>query len=325
MSDNAKFGAKLQRPGTPETDPTTLPATAEVADRPHAGGAKFRRPAPKVLRSWDWAMPSPTVKHREVRTAMPAGWAAAPRAERKPPVLFIHGLAHAAWCFDEHWLPATAAAGFPAYALSFRGHGTSDGADGLSRATLRDYVADVMQVVATLPEPPILVGHSLGSLVAQLVAERYPSRGVVLLTPPPLSGAVPMLLSVGKREPGDVAAALLGLTLPMRPSSIFHGLDEETALSYSRRMGRESPVAQYELLLPHRIGPVRAPVLVVGARNDALVLPSAVDEIAQAYGTSPLWLSEIGHDIMLDVGWDAALDAVLSWIEVAAHDTAGRL
>jgi pimeloyl-ACP methyl ester carboxylesterase len=312
-------------PGTPEYDPTQMPISARTADEPLGVGRKVRRASSKVLRNWDWAWPSAPVKHREVLSALPPSWADLPRATRKPPLLFIHGLAHGAWCFAENWLPAAAAAGYPAYALSLRGHGASDGASELTTTSTRDYVADVMQVLTTLPEPPVLVGHSMGSIIAQLVAERYPSRGLVLLAPPALSGSTGLLLNLAKREPGDVMAALAGLTLPMRPSSLFHGLDEATARGYCRRMTREAPIAQYELLLPRRIGPVRTPVLVVGARNDALVTSTAIDEVASAYCTTPLWLSEIGHDLMLDTGHDRALKAILDWLGAALPANAGRL
>jgi pimeloyl-ACP methyl ester carboxylesterase len=302
-----------------------MPVSARSADEPLEAGRKLRRSSPKVLRNWDWALPPQPIKQREVMVSIPVGWADQPRATRKPPLLFIHGLAHGAWCFAEHWVGAAAAAGYPAYALSLRGHGRSDGAAALNKTSMRDYVADVMQVITTLPEPPVLVGHSMGALIAQLVAERYPARGVVLLTPTALSGSTGLLLNLAKREPGDVLAAVAGMTLPMRPSSLFHGLDAETALAYCRQTGREAPIAQYELLLPHRIGPVRAPVLVVGARNDALVTSAAVEQVASAYGTTPLWLAEIGHDVMLDVGQDRAFEAVATWLNAALSETAGRL
>jgi pimeloyl-ACP methyl ester carboxylesterase len=324
MSETTTAAAVLPA-GSPEVDPATMPFSARSADEPLEAGRKLRRSSPKVLRSWDWALPPQPVNHREVIAAVPTGWAEQSRASRKPPLLFIHGLAHGAWCFAEHWVGAAAAAGYPAYAMSLRGHGNSDGAAALKKTSMRDYVADVLQVITTLPEPPVLIGHSMGSLISQFVAARYPTRGLVLLTPPALSGSTGLLLNLAKREPGDVLAAVAGMTLPMRPSTLFHGLDAETALAYCRQMGREAPIAQYELLLPHRIGPVRAPVLVVGARNDTLVTAAAVEQTASAYGTTPLWLAEIGHDLMLDAGQDRAFAAVAAWLEVALPQTAGRL
>jgi len=40
--------------------------------------------------------------------------------ERRPPLVFVHGSFHAAWCWAEHWLPFFSRAGFPCYALSLR-------------------------------------------------------------------------------------------------------------------------------------------------------------------------------------------------------------
>ncbi len=42
-----------------------------------------------------------------------------------PPLLFIHGAWHGAWCWDEHFLDFFANNGFHAVALSLRGHGNS--------------------------------------------------------------------------------------------------------------------------------------------------------------------------------------------------------
>jgi hypothetical protein len=39
-----------------------------------------------------------------------------------PPILFLHGAAHGAWCWAEHFLPWFAGRGCECHALSFRGH-----------------------------------------------------------------------------------------------------------------------------------------------------------------------------------------------------------
>lgn len=38
-----------------------------------------------------------------------------------PPLVFIHGSFHAAWCWAEHWLPFYSQQGFDCYALSLLG------------------------------------------------------------------------------------------------------------------------------------------------------------------------------------------------------------
>ena len=92
-----------------------------------------------------------------------------------------------------HILPWFAAAGYPAYALSLRGHGKSPGRDDLGSLHLDDYMDDIRQVVADLPARPVLIGHSMGAtLVERLVAEEtFP--GAALICPVPPSGLLPVL------------------------------------------------------------------------------------------------------------------------------------
>ncbi|WP_319004938.1 alpha/beta hydrolase [Microbulbifer aggregans] len=52
----------------------------------------------------------------------------------------------------------------------------------LARASLQDYVDFIVTRVAALEAPPILVGHSMGGLLAQLVAARVPVDKLVLLS-----------------------------------------------------------------------------------------------------------------------------------------------
>jgi len=260
-----------------------------------------------AMRPWDWAFPSAPLAHREVRSAQPD------ETTGRPPLLMVHGLAHGAWCFDEHWLPAAAERGFPAYAVSLRGHGGSGGARRLRRTLTRDYVHDVLQTIAELPEPPVLVGHSMGAIVAQLVADRYPLRGLVLLTPAPMHSAVADLVAIALDRPSDVLGAVVGRTLSMAPDILFEGLDPQTARAYSERTGTESPLVQWEMLLRRRVGPLRCPVLVVGVPGDRLVRPADVRRTAESYGVEPVWFPGMGHDVMLDAGWDAVLDTVLDF------------
>ena len=65
----------------------------------------------------------------------------------RPPLLFVHGAFAGAWTFAEHFLPYFAAHGFPAYALSLRGHGESYGRDSLTWASLADFVDDLEETV----------------------------------------------------------------------------------------------------------------------------------------------------------------------------------
>lgn len=262
----------------------------------------------KVVRRREWAWPSKPVHleilSREVDTD-------------KPPLLFVHGLGHGAWCFAENWQDAAAQRGYSSYAMSLRGHGGSGGANRLRRSTVRDYVHDVLQVLTTLPQPPVIIGHSMGTLITQRVIQRYPARAAVLLTPIAAGGIPGTMVQGMRRKPLDFARAVLGGTLRLRERDLFAELPEAQAASYTSRVGRESAWAQYAMLLPESLGPVDSPVMVVGAEQDTLVAASDVQRCARALGVEPVWVPG-GHDVMLDASWEQGLDVVLDWVDLVA-------
>ena len=260
----------------------------------------------KVLRRREWAWPSKPV-HLEVRAQTVPG-------TDRPPLLFLHGLAHGAWCYAEHWQPAAAERGYSSYAMSLRGHGGSGGQTRLGRTTLRDYVHDVLQVLSTLDQPPVLVAHSLGTLVAQRVLQRYPARAGVLLTPVPAGGIPATMVSGLRSKPVDFTRAVLGGTLRLRSEDLFADLPDVQARDYVSRLGRESPWAQYAMLVPESLGPIDPPVLVVGAREDTLVAAADVRRCAKALAVEPVWVPG-GHDVMLDGAWAEVLSTVLDWVD----------
>lgn len=266
--------------------------------------------APRVMRLWEWSLP-PRIEHLEVLSALPDA------DTGRPPLLFLHGLGHGAWCYAEHWLNAAAAAGYPAYALSFRGHGGSGGHNRLRRTMLRGYVHDTLQAIAALPTTPVIIAHAMGSLVAQRVLARYPARAGVLLSPLPETGLRGSLANAAKRMPLSLGRGLVGGTLELRAEDLFSGLDAQQAANYASRIGRESPWAQYAMIAPRKPEPIQVPLLVVGAKDDVLVTPGDVERAAAETGAELMWVPG-GHDMMLDAHWREVLDDVLNWVDVVA-------
>ena len=106
-----------------------------------------------------------------------------PATSRWPPVILVHGVANSAavWTF---WQVELAERGWAAYALDLRGHGQSTPAD-LARATMADYAADVQAVARQLCQAPVLIGWSMGGLVAMLAAAGSSATACVALAPSP--------------------------------------------------------------------------------------------------------------------------------------------
>jgi pimeloyl-ACP methyl ester carboxylesterase len=109
------------------------------------------------------------------------------RPERRP-VLLIHGAggSSAIWMM----VVARLARATRAIAVDLPGHGPSPGLDGGSAPTLSDYRDAAGELAASIGlGPAVLVGHSMGALVAIEAALAWPDKVVALV----LCGATPRL------------------------------------------------------------------------------------------------------------------------------------
>lgn len=100
-----------------------------------------------------------------------------------PPLVLLHGVT-SRW---QSWLPVMPdlALRWRLAALDFRGHGRSGRVAGAYRIT--DYAGDVIAFLRRQPgAPAVLVGHSLGAIVATAVGAAAPDlvRAIVLEDPP---------------------------------------------------------------------------------------------------------------------------------------------
>ena len=84
---------------------------------------------------------------------------------KRPPVLFIHGsfATHLPWA---GWMEEFARQGWHCVAAAMRGR-LGVGPERARGVRIADYVADTLKVIDTLNQLPIVVGHSMGGLVAQ--------------------------------------------------------------------------------------------------------------------------------------------------------------
>jgi pimeloyl-ACP methyl ester carboxylesterase len=102
--------------------------------------------------------------------------------ERGRPLVLLHGLS----ANSTSWVPVIErTADWRSYALDFRGHGRSDHTPG--RYHLADYIDDTERLLQLIGEPAVVVGHSLGAIVAAVLAQdRHPLVAAVFLEDPPL-------------------------------------------------------------------------------------------------------------------------------------------
>ena len=94
---------------------------------------------------------------------------------------------------------------------------------------------------------------------------------------------------------------------------------EEEVASCVRRLGPESFRAFLDMTFsPPRVEGIRSghtPLLVLGAAEDALVTPDEIENTARAYDASSRMFSRLGHDMMLEAGWEQVATHVVEWLE----------
>ena len=242
------------------------------------------------------------------------------------PILFLHGAFGGAWMWNEIYLPLFARRGRHAVAVSLRGHGRSGGADQLQRWSLADFREDVERALAEFPVPPIVVGHSLGGLLAQMLLGRATMRGLVLLASLPPDGLFFESPRLALTDPHIWTEAVLGsLTnsrLPIQAAGyqvlFSEGLPPERVERYARRMRPESSRALLEAHWPGPIVPALfagVRTLVFGGDNDRLVWRASSLRTAFYHGGEYRAAPGMGHFMQLDIGAEIVAGSVLDWIE----------
>jgi len=242
------------------------------------------------------------------------------RADRdKPPLLLIHG-ACSQPAHMEPWRAFFAGQGYACTVPALPGHAPSD-PELLRRLGIDDFFAAVSDTIARFERPPIVIGHSLGGLLAQMLADAFDCAAIVLvgsLAPgrlPAPPGAIPYYLRVGPR-------ILAGR--PFYPSGaglrrlVLHDLPAAERDALIAGFVPESGLAYREMLFGRvrvRSKSVTCPVLVVNGGADRLVPPSVAREIAGKYGAELTIIPGHGHWLIAGSLIDSAAVPVLRWIE----------
>jgi pimeloyl-ACP methyl ester carboxylesterase len=247
------------------------------------------------------------------------GWDPPEPRAGAPALLLLHGAAGGAWVWDEGFGARLATAGFSTFALEFgRAPGATPG--------LSEYGEDLRAALGAIRRPAVVIGHSLGAIVAQRLLPETGVAGLVLLAPAPPEGLAWSNWRLAMSDPPlwRAVARMTELRVtPAEATTLRRGLfsaamPEALALRHLTRMGAESRAALLEAQAPQPVPPawgLGKPCVVFGARRDRLVPSDAVVRTAAWHAAPFMLLEEPGHLMMLDLGWDALADRVIAWLE----------
>jgi pimeloyl-ACP methyl ester carboxylesterase len=248
-------------------------------------------------------------------------------------IIMIHGMMGGGW-YWENYKSYLEGKGYHCITPTLRFHdmdpkGTPDPA--LGTTSLLDYASDLIQEIETLNEKPIIMGHSMGGLLTQIVGSRIPAEALVLLTPASPAGINILKPSVVRiflkaqlkwgfwRNP-------MRLTFKESTRSMLQLLTPEEQREIYDKYVYESGRAAFEIgfwFLDRKKASrvdeskITCPVLVVAGALDKITPHSVVQKVAKKYrhvSTYKLFGNH-SHWVVSEPGWEEIADYVSSWLE----------
>ncbi|HET7844606.1 MAG TPA: alpha/beta hydrolase [Xanthomonadales bacterium] len=221
--------------------------------------------------------------------------------------LLVHGAGGGAWEWHV-WRRVFAAAGARADAIEL-----APVAAGLPGTRLADYVGQVRATALALPAPRVLVGASLGGLIATLVADAVEAAALVLVNPGIGRPANPGSPTPGRRSrDGVVAWSRTGIARTRRAMPDA----DDAACLYAAARWRDESAAALDDARVAQPAPPRCPVLVLASERDDDVPCADSRALAQEWRSDFVQLSGASHVGPL-LGRDAArvAELALGWLE----------
>ena len=248
-------------------------------------------------------------------------------------IVMIHGMWCGSWCWD-NYKAYFESKGYRCHTPVLRYHDMNPGSDPdprLGTVSLIDYADDLEKCLNTLDTLPIIIGHSMGGLLAQILASRKLAKAIVLLTPAAPHGILSLTPSVVKsfwslmttwgfwRKPGrqtfkEAAYSTMGV-LPL-----------EKKMELKNKFVYESGKASFEIgfwyLDPSEASKVNesdiaCPMLIVAGTEDKLTPAPVVRKIAHKYKEVAVYkeFNNHGHWLHGEPGWENIAEFSSQWLQ----------
>jgi pimeloyl-ACP methyl ester carboxylesterase len=264
------------------------------------------------------------------------------RRHMKVPVMFVHGMC----CNGDIWQ------GFRAV---FEAHGTrvytptlrpelrvnvhQKPRRALSELRFSDYLADLeaeaQRIEHETGRKPAVVGHSMGGLLAQALAERDCVSAAVFMSPSPATGAFDFptrmfwrVVALGHAL--GIAPLIIKPKRRMVDRVVFNALPEAQRAAAYDNMVFESGRAFADMKSwPIDERKIRVPVLTIAAKRDRL-LPARLNRLTgrkyAAIGGEFIEYPNHGHWLYAEPGWEKTAEEIHDWLRAATlrADASGR-
>jgi pimeloyl-ACP methyl ester carboxylesterase len=241
----------------------------------------------------------------------------------------------------EHWVPYYEAKGYRVITPTYPGfeievEALRDSPDIIANLTVPETVDHIAAEIEALDKPPIIMGHSFGGTLTQLLVARGLGTAAVAINSAPTEG-------VRVSPPSQIKSLFPVLASPSKHHSAFGYTPEQFHYAFTNTLSREESDAVYERyhipapgnwvwtyglvanLKPGRQETwvdygltERAPLLFIGGGEDHIMPPSVNKSNANHYSKSEA-ITEYhefagrSHFTCGEPGWEAVADYALDW------------
>jgi len=241
----------------------------------------------------------------------------------------IHGAFAGAWCF-EAFRGVFEGQGWTVHTPDLMGHGAKAGnGPSLAGVGIADYRAELAAILRGFAEPPVLLGHSMGGVLAQQLAAEGLASALVLVDPAPRAGLLP---SADSERAAAQGLMYLG---PFWTTIVHPNFDAAAGDSLNRvppdrqravfdRFGPESGRALFELFFWMLDGTgatvvdtdaVRCPILCVSGSEDRVVTPATARATVAAFRNGTYReLPGHGHMLLVEPGAEDIAHSIAAWL-----------
>ena len=260
-------------------------------------------------------------------------------------IVLIHGLWMTALSWED-WVKHYADRGYQVIAKSWPGmdipiEDLRRDPSPIASLGVTEIVDHYEKIIRELDSPPIIIGHSFGGLIAQILLDRGLGTAGVAIAPAPVKGIIFLPLSTLKVSfPALSNPANIHRAEPLTPEQFRYAFtnnmsEEESLAVYTRyavpgpdRVLFQGALANFN---PHAATAVdfhnndRAPLLLIAGGQDHVSPASVVEANFKLYGKSTAITTykefpERTHFTLGQAGWEEVADYALEWVE--SHSSA---
>ncbi|MBU1076785.1 MAG: alpha/beta hydrolase [Spirochaetes bacterium] len=254
----------------------------------------------------------------------------------KKTIVMIHGMWLGNWVWDK-FKNTLQKKGYHCITPTLRFH---DGIKGkkpdpkLGKVSILDYVSDIEKEIRKLKEPPVLMGHSMGGLIAQILASRGMARSVVLLNPAPPAGLFMLRPTVIKsffsglfrwkfwsrphRQTFDEAVYSMMQLLPFNEQKkLYDKLVFESGRAYT-----QIGFSFLDFKRPTKVDEkkITCPMLIIAGTQDKIVPIAVLRKIAKKYKKVAVYreYSNHAHWTLSEPGWQEIIKEVHTFLKTSS-------